>query len=309
MTINNLIEYYYHLSPDEIIKKEDVYFFSYLNKNFILKKNNIYNGDINDIYDLNKNINILMSSELVLNKDNNVITYYYNEPYILFEIKINYYKKITLEDIYSFDTPTITKKYKSIDMTNWERLWEMKNDYIESQIELLDKKYPIFCLVSNYYIGISENAIKLKKYINSINEFSNISIAHRRINCDDNLFELYNPLNYVIDYRVRDICEFFKSLYFCQNDVNYLMIINYIKKYNLTYKEAMLLFARLLYPSYYFDLCEKYISGEIKEKNLIFSYIEISKKYEFELKKIYIFIEKFYNKKLPNIFWLLKKEA
>ena len=71
----------------------------------------------------------------------------------------------------------------------------------------------------------------------------------------------------------------------------------------------MLLFARLLYPSYYFDLCEKYISGEIKEKNLIFSYIEISKKYEFELKKIYIFIEKFYNKKLPNIFWLLKKEA
>lgn len=194
-------------------------------------------------------------------------------------------------------------------MTNWEKLWELKNDYIESQIELLDKRYPFFCIVSNYYIGLSENAIKLKKYINSINDITNLCISHRRIKYNDYFFELYNPFNYIIDYRVRDISEFFKSIYFAGKKINYLLIVNYIKNSNITFKEALLLFDRLLYPSYYFDLCEKIVSDEIEEQNTIISYLELSKKFQLELKQIYLFIESFYNRKLPNLFWILKKEA
>lgn len=258
---------------------------------------------------MSHNYNINLTSEIILNKNESILTFYNKDSYILFEIKINYYKEITLNDIYNFNVPFNVNNYKSLDMTNWEKLWEMKVDYMESQIELLDKKFPFFCLISNYYIGLSENAIKLKKYINSIDDLIHLSISHRRIKFNDNLFELYNPLNYIVDYRIRDISEFFKSLYFGGQDINYLLIVHYIQYNNITFKESLLLFDRLLYPSYFYDLYEEFISEKSNEQDMIIKYFELSKKYELELKNVYLFIEKFYNKKIPNLFWLLKKEA
>ena len=275
----------------------------------MFKKVSIYNSATKDIYDLSHNYNINLTSEIILNKNESILTFYNKDSYILFEIKINYYKEITLNDIYNFNVPINVNNYKSLDMTNWEKLWEMKVDYIESQIELLDKKFPFFCLISNYYIGLSENAIKLKKYINSIDDLIHLSVSHRRIKFNDNLFELYNPLNYIVDYRIRDISEFFKSLYFGGQDINYLLIVHYIQYNNITFKESLLLFDRLLYPSYFYDLYEEFISEKSNEQDMIIKYFELSKKYELELKNVYLFIEKFYNKKIPNLFWLLKKEA
>ena len=56
--------------------------------------------------------------------------------------------------------------------------------------------------------------IKLNDNINS----SSLSITHRRIGVNSTMFDLYNPLNLIIDYKVRDVSEYLKDAFF--NNVN-----------------------------------------------------------------------------------------
>jgi len=71
----------------------------------------------------------------------------------------------------------------------------------------------------------------------------------------------------ILDYRVRDSAEYFKDKFFNNNDI--AEELNYFIRYiQLTYEEWVLFFARLLYPSYYFDLYEDIINGREEEEKL-----------------------------------------
>ncbi len=78
-----------------------------------------------------------------------------------------------------------------------------------------------------YYIGLTENAISYLKYSNLKN--NHIGIQHIRVKYNDNLTNFYNPINLIIDYKVRDIAEYFKSLFF-DSKIDIKNIINIIKK-------------------------------------------------------------------------------
>jgi len=55
------------------------------------------------------------------------------------------------------------------------------------------------------------------------------------------------------DIKVRDIAEFFKQQFFyIENPI--INVKNYLDYMNITNDEAILFMARLLYPSYYFDI-------------------------------------------------------
>ena len=84
-------------------------------------------------------------------------------------------------------------------------------------------------------------------------------------------------------------------MHHCQYNIHYTKFtiedINYIiKKFNLNKEEVKLLFARTLFPNYYFNTFEEIIAGEKKE-NSISKYIDNVEKNEYLLKTFYSYIK------------------
>ena len=127
-------------------------------------------------------------------------------------------------------------------------------------------------------------------------------LSHRRLFFNSTLYDLYNPLNFIVDTKVRDIAEYLKDCFFHNHDIR--DEIQYFLNYShLQCNDYQLLFARFLFPSYYFDCYEKIIDHGWDEKNLL-PIILKNKDYEIILKQIYETIS--YHCQIPEIFWLKK---
>lgn len=276
--MKNALNYYYNLNIDNIHQKNKNYYFKVNNLQYMLLE--CINEEINDIYSLNvyltKNYPFY---KIILNKDNKVITIINETNYILLEINNNI-KELNLNEIIKINNISIVN-FNKLRRDNWYTLWTNKIDYFEYQINQIGKKYPIIRESFNYYIGLAETAISLIKSIN--NEGMYLSLSHKRIN---NAFDLYNPLNLIIDVRIRDICEYFKFCFFENKNIfkELELFLNYNK---LSYNESVYFLARMLFPTYYFDLYEKIIANEVKEEEIkkIISKVD---KYEKLLKYIYL---------------------
>ena len=276
--MKNALNYYYNLNIDNIHQKNKNYYFKVNNLQYMLLE--CVSEEINDIYSLNvyltKNYPFY---KIILNKDNKVITIINETNYILLEINNNI-KELNLNEIIKINNISIVN-FNKLRRDNWYTLWTNKIDYFEYQINQIGKKYPIIRESFNYYIGLAETAISLIKSIN--NESMYLSLSHKRIN---NAFDLYNPLNLIIDVRIRDICEYFKFCFFENKNIfkELEVFLNYNK---MSYNESIYFLARMLFPTYYFDLYEKIIANEVKEEEIkkIISKVD---KYEKLLKYIYL---------------------
>ncbi|MBR2857616.1 hypothetical protein IKE96_00075, partial [bacterium] len=272
--MRNAINFYYNLILEDIHQKGDIYYFDYNNVRYVLVQYGNNPEILNDIYNLQMAIlnNGLYIHQIILNKDGQIATIINGSPYILMKT-IYYNDNITYSMIISFINAfvyryeNIIKDFGSLnnsrdfllERVNWGDLWARKNDYLEYQISQVGQKNLILRNSFSYYIGLGETAIEL---VNSIS-FNDIvkGIAHRRIDSSFNTFDLYNPLNLVIDSRIRDVAEYFKTSFFNGKDIN--DELNYFLKYsNLNQTEYLLFLARMLYPTYYFDLFEDIIIGK-----------------------------------------------
>ena len=262
--MKNIINYYYNLIPENIHHKNNIYYFDYNNTRYFLTK---YLGDIDILKEIyNTHINLLNSGiyihQIILNKENNIITLINSTPFIL--LKTIYYDgPITKDNILSFSNIGITNN--SLDSKPWSSLWENKNDYLEYQMSELGQKHPLLKESFSYYIGLGETAISLCNLIE--NKKIPKIIAHKRIGANDTIYDLYNPLNLIIDSRVRDITEYFKSAFFNKENIT-LEIKQYLTTANLTNEEYLLFLARMLYPTYYFDIYENIIGGKANDKDI-----------------------------------------
>ena len=259
---------------------------------------NIYN--YNNIYNNNKElINNTLMSEVILNKDKNIITTYNNINYILLKINCNINKNITLEEIDYLSKTKIVNNIKS----NWGLLWSKKIDYLENLISENGKKYPQVVNSFNYFVGMSENAIS---YYNNIEIDNNMMyyISHKVLRPTDKVDSLYNPLNIIYDYRVRDVAEYIKNSFWTDNHNIYNELNNYLYKNNLSLNEVKLLISRVLFPSVYFDMYEE-IFNYNKEEKILNNIINRIDEYEEYLDSIIIYFKKFYP--IDEIEWLKKK--
>ena len=191
---------------------------------------------------------------------------------------------------------------------NWADLWSSKVDYFEYQIRQLGKDKTIILNSFSYYIGLAENAIiyvnnTTKKYQISVNE--KITLQRKRVVFPNIALNYFNPINYVIDIEVRDIASYFKSLFFNSYEDLFIEVNAYFKKRKLGIYGYQLLYARLLYPSFYFDIYEKVIEGDLDEETLI-PIINKANDYELFLKDMYKIISKY--APIERVDWLLKKE-
>lgn len=304
--MKNNIMYYYNLRIDNITQNNNNYYFTINNDNYCFT---IYTRDIKEsdaIYKLNKYMlssNILVH-EIIPNKDNYVVTIINNIPYILYKIYINKNKKLTINELTYLSNYTYQVD-KILTRNNWNILWSNKIDYFEYQINQMGKKYPILVDTFAYFTGLAENAISYVKYTTletQIETSDNPVISHRKIN--NTIESLYNPLNIILDHKSRDIAEYIKLSFLNKNTNIYQELDSYFSNNYYSEYGLRLLYARIIYPSFYFDMYEQIIQGLRKESDLL-NIVSLLDDYELYLKEMYYYLKKYHN--IPEIDWITKK--
>lgn len=299
--MKNVLSYYYNLHLSDIHQIEGIYRFNLngIEYAFTQYKRNL--NEIRELYELSLLLfqNGIMVHQFVLNKENQLITYVNQKPYVLLQIYNNSKQNITINDInnFSFSSSILKLPEKQV---NWANLWSDKIDYFEYQVNQFGKKNPLIRESFSYFSGLVENGISLFNILEL--DYNNYSVSHQRLSSKDTMFEFLNPMNLIIDYKVRDACEFYK-----EKILNKQSISNEIKEYlsnkNLNVYEILLFFIRMFYPSFYFDKYEYIINNEEDDYQLK-NIIELSDKYEKLLKEIYFYLSKYIN--MPDIEWIKK---
>lgn len=299
--MKNVLSYYYNLHLSDIHQIEGIYRFNLngIEYAFTQYKRNL--NEIRELYELSLLLfqNGIMVHQFVLNKENQLITYVNQKPYVLLQIYNNSKQNITINDInnFSFSSSILKLPEKQV---NWANLWSDKIDYFEYQVNQFGKKNPLIRESFSYFSGLVENGISLFNILEL--DYNNYSVSHQRLSSKDTMFEFLNPMNLIIDYKVRDACEFYKEKF-----LNKQSISNEIKEYlsnkNLNVYEILLFFIRMFYPSFYFDKYEYIINNEEDDYQLK-NIIELSYKYEKLLKEIYFYLSKYIN--MPDIEWIKK---
>ncbi len=298
--MKNIIRYYYNLEPDSIHQQDNRYKFNINKINYILF---IYEGSKEELEEKYKIQEYLKKikihcHEIIHNKFNELLTNINNKKYVLIRLTIKN-RIININDITLLSNIIINPTFfKYISKTEWKKLWEIKNDFIEYQINQLGKKYTSIRESCDYYIGLAENCISL--LANNIRQTSSTSICHERIQYNTNTDYFYNPLYFIIDKKVRDIAEYLKKTLYEEKYEN-KVINNYIFYNNLSENDILLLFIRIIYPSTYFDLYENLVENMANEKELL-KIINNSNKIEQNIKNIYREIST--KIRMPNIEWL-----
>lgn len=297
--MKNAIMYYYNINSYDIHQNKKTYYFTSDNYKYVLSICNIDFNIVKDIYELSLELMAkgIYFHQIILNVSNNLITMINNEPYILMRIINDNKGEIILDDIITLNNITVNDNPKG--KVNWDSLWAQKIDYFEEQIHEFGINYPIIRSSFSYFVGLAENAIQLVK---EVNYDYDLFVAHRRIKSTDSLFDLYNPLNLIIDTKARDTSEYFKSKFFESNlDINEIKA--YLNSGYLNTYEMYLFLARMFYPSPYFDIYEKIINESLKE-NSLYKIINKINEYEKFLKNLYLYMRTFIY--LPDIEWLIK---
>jgi len=296
--MNNFIEYFYNIKIDKITYHNKYYSFiynGYIYKLYFIDE--IINTD--SLLDINRKlINNTLISEIIINRNNEVISIYNNYKYILIKIYVSIGKSITLSEISNLSN-TLYKENLNI---NWGMLWERKIDYLENLINENGKKYPLIVNSFNYFVGMAENAISYYNNIKIDNNYK-YTINHKNIRIDSTVEDFYNPLNIIYDYKVRDVAEYIKNSFFNKNDKIYDEINLYLKYNHLSLMEIKLLISRILYPSFYFNMYEDIMIDE-KEEIIIVDIINNLDEYENYLADIIDFFKKYYE--IEDIMWLKK---
>lgn len=302
--MKNIIEFYYNMRIDEIHNKNDYYFFDVNKSHYIFKP---YFDDIDktlDIYKLNRLLSERTNIDnIILNRYGNPITKVNNSFYVLILNKNKNKNRITLADISNMAniSDINNQPLDKLERNNWEILWANKIDYFEMQVHENAKKYPLIRESFDYFIGLSENAISY--LVNTKREVSPTIYDVKVISHNSLDNSLYDPSNIILDHKARDVAEYIKMSFF-NNNLNIFKELEEYFHYNYySIYGIRVLFARILYPSFYFDLYDGIISGKNDEKelNMIIDKID---DYEFYLYNVYLFLRKFYD--IPIVEWLKK---
>lgn len=305
--MKNTINYYYQLNIENLHYISDTYYFNYLNQNYKLI---LYNRNFDYIPALVK-INqeklkkITYFHEIILTKDNQPFIIVDNKCYILLKLSNVINDRLSFYDIFQ-NKEDILPDTKILLKFDWANLWISKNDYLEEILIHSENKYYEQLPIFYFYMGLCENAISY--FQNTITnkhetELDYFTICHNRINVIDSVSDLYNPLSIIYDHRSRDIAEYLKNS-FILNEYDYREIEEYINSLDFSDFGFSMLFARILYPTFFFDTCDLLMNGKI-DINELDKIGERINEYRLFLKEIYYIIRRKAN--IDEVNWITKK--
>ena len=151
-----------------------------------------------------------------------------------------------------------------------KEVWINKVDMIENKIfpsiKIDNFLYEKIHAIIVYSLGLGENAIE---YIQDMiidygDKIEDVTLSHKRFLKFDS-YELLNPFNLIVDSPMRDIADLYNIDVINQENLEQVLNL-----YNLSTKSASLLFSRILFPSFLFDLLEEqYVNrGDIRKELL-----------------------------------------
>ena len=293
--MKNVIYTYYNMLVNELNRENDNYYFYFNNYlyYFYMVENDV--NVIKDIYNFIKNNNV-DCYEIIYNKDNNIVCLINNKNYAL----------IKIEGILKYEIKFDDMKYYQIDRepSNWGKLWGNRLDYYEIQLRELGFKYQTVLNSYGLFAGLAENAILY--YNLSIKNFSIdekiVAVVHNRMKYPCYLIDYNNPLNFVVDYNIRDIAEYIKS-YVMSNDYDLDNVLIMLSRLNVNNLMFNLLYSRLLYPTFYFDIYDKIILEDGNDSDIVVILNRVDDYFEM-LRSVYNRFNRKYN--MFNIEWLNK---
>ena len=298
--MKNILEFYYNLSlEEEILNRNGNYYFVINNNSFVFRPFYGNNNSIDDIYKLNNYLsNFSYIDKIILNKFNSPITKVKDILYVLILLKGNNNINLSIiSNLASIDTPS----FKSLERNNWEVLWGNLIDYYEMQIGQNEKKYPLSRESFDYFVGMGENAIS---YLVNTKKEVKLNFYDKKVLSHNNLYNsLFDPLNIILDHKARDLAEYIKLSFFNNNQNIFKELDEYFYYNHYSLYGMRILFARIMYPSFYFKLYDEILSKKKEEKELN-SIIKRIDEYELYLFNIYFYLRKYYD--IPMIEWLKK---
>ncbi len=303
------LEYYYGLDIESIEELDGKYHFKIENQDYFFV---FYNRGIEELEDIinvsnemvKKGINV---HKILINRNNSFLTKVGEYNYILFAVN-NLNEEYDIFDMVKISEKLVLNNNKSnLYRNNWGTLWSEKIDYFEYQVRELSIEKDVVKNSFSYYVGMAENAIS---YVNNTNmkyggDAYRIVLSHRRVFYPNYKLNYLNPLSFVFDLEVRDIAEYLKAMFF-KKDISFCLdeLSSYLKIRHLSLYEYQMLYARLLYPTYYFDVYESVMNKNGDEEELV-NIIKKCDSYEEFLKKAYLEISKY--AKIDKIEWIINQ--
>lgn len=310
--MKEIINYNYNFDIEECNDFKNCTAFKYNGEDFYFVFFNRTEEELNDlieiIYELkNRGIKV---HDIIINRDKKILTKVADNYYILLKLNTKNNDLINFISVCEFSNKLkLNNKNSRLYRNNWGELWSKKIDYFEYQIKEIGHDKKIILDSFGYYVGLAENAISYVNKINkvlTISSLDNITLSHRRIFYPNISLNFYNPLSFIFDLNVRDIAEYLKIEFF-NNENSLLDLQTYLKMYKLSPYSYHMLYARLLYPSYYFDMYEEIMNNKKFDDKKIINIIKKVDDYEKFLSDAYYEISKYTN--LEKIDWIIKKEV
>ena len=165
-------------------------------------------------------------------------------------------------------------------------LWEEKISSIEEKIlpsiRVDDFAYQKIMVAAIYALGLAENALQ---YLTEIaidygKEIAPLTLSHRRLESLDTI-TVFDPLNFILDSPIRDLAEAWKYKVISTTE-----LFQILPSYQLSIKEISLLFARMLFPTRFFDLLEKHYGERVDVRKQILAYYRTMNQDLLELQKV-----------------------
>ncbi len=293
--MKNKIRYYYNFNDFTLVMiNKDIYYFKY--QGFFYSFERIDN--INYFRTILSILRLLPNSHYF-----RIVSNIYNDEFCMID---NQFYALFMREIISFslfdeiiNLPILPYNISNVEVFPWDYLWIKKINYYEYQIQQIfnaDTSSIINDCVY-YYIGMAENAISYLKY-NSANFSSKLYLCHRRISMKD----FFHPQNVVIDCYPRDVSEYIKYLFFSNTYRNF-DFFSFFSMLHFTFNDFILLYSRLLFPSYFFDVYDNIInhrSDDLKLKSILLRVDE----YNDYLVYVHTIICQFIV--IPDVSWLKK---
>ena len=246
--MKSIIEYEYNLKVNDIKIDNNKYYVITEEEYFCFEKTD-YNEDFLELINKSK-----MFYQIKKNKKGAYLTIINKEKYILYKLDS---KKIIMNNLILNNNGR-----------NWKELWIKKVERLSkhSYCTELEEYF-------DYYIGLAECAISAWNKVDKSK--IKYSICRKRMSND-----IKNPNNAIIDIRERDISELIKEELFNNKKVELEQYISFIKKNELNIE---LIYCRLLFPTYYLDILEKYIINKKYDNYKMEKIINKRKEYEYLL--------------------------
>lgn len=303
------LEYYYNLDIYNLEELDGKYHFKIENQDFFFV---FYNRGLEELEDIIEVCNEMFLKginvhEVIRNRNNSFLTKVNEYNYILFRVN-NLSEEYDIFDMVNISNKLILNNNKSsLYRNNWGSLWSDKIDFFEYQVRELGIEKNVVKSSFSYYVGLAENAIS---YVNNaVLKYGGVSsgrivLSHRRVFYPNYRLNYMNPLSFVFDLEVRDVAEYLKAMFF-KKDIEYCLdeLKSYLSIRKLNIYEYHMFYARLLYPSYYFDVYDSVMNKNVNEEELV-KIVKRSNDYEKFLKKTYLEISKYV--RLDKIDWIIE---